>query len=541
MVLPLHPPFSESSTPTPINNARSPLNLVNPLDLSPVHIENDAPITHEHDGCIADPTAANMTRYCHLALYFVLNLALTLYNKAVLQEFRLPYLLTSLHAASGCVGCFVLHQRGVFVLRRLSTSEVFTMLAFSLLYTLNIAISNVSLNLVTIPFHQVVRGTSPIFTAVTYGLVYGKVYSMATYLCLVPVMLGVGFATYGDYYYTAAGFALTLTGTALASVKTIATNRLQTGPLRLSALDLLYRMSPLALGQSLIYAYLSGEFCAFHRLAFDEGHLTRTMFYVLVLNGVIAFALNIVSFTANKKTGALTMAVAANIKQVLTIWLSIVVFHLHLGMLDSFDLDYVCPFSKKLFNTVYHDVFPLVEKKYSGKVQFIFRQQIQPWHPSSTLTHEAGVAVLKISPDQFYPFSAALFEKQTEFFDVNTVQETRNKTYERLAKLAATVGLNEKEVFDLLHVDVKPAQDGSLNIGNGVTNDVKLLVKVSILDAIRPKSTVRIRAGPDGEQANRLTGVHVTPTVLFNGIVENSISSGWTKDQWDEWLTKNIV
>ena len=68
-------------------------------------------------------------------------------------------------------------------------------------------------------------------------------------------------------------------------------------------------------------------------------------------------------------------------------------------------LDYVCPYSAKLFNTVYHSVFPIVEKKYPQKVQFIFRQQIQPWHPSSTLVHEAGIAVLKTKPEAFWQFS----------------------------------------------------------------------------------------------------------------------------------------
>ncbi|KAI9805421.1 MAG: hypothetical protein M1825_000672 [Sarcosagium campestre] len=127
-------------------------------------------------------------------------------------------------------------------------------------------------------------------------------------------------------------------------------------------------------------------------------------------------------------------------------------------------LDYVCPFSKKMFNTLYHDVFPVVEKKYAGRVQFIFRQQIQPWHPSSTLTHEAGAAVLKLAPTKFYPFSAALFDKQTEFFDVNVVHETRNKTYERLATIAGTLGLDEAAVLKSLRVNDKPAEDGSLNI-----------------------------------------------------------------------------
>lgn len=37
----------------------------------------------------------------------------------------------------------------------------------------------------------------------------------------------------------------------------------------------------------------------------------------------------IVSFSANKKTSALTMTVAANVKQVLTILLAVVIFNLH--------------------------------------------------------------------------------------------------------------------------------------------------------------------------------------------------------------------
>jgi len=161
-------------------------------------------------------------------------------------------------------------------------------------------------------------------------------------------------------------------------------------------------------------------------------------------------------------------------------------------------LDYVCPFSKKIFNTVYDQVFPLVKEKYADKVQFIFRQQIQvlrrnealmtnisdiiqliqPWHPSSTLVHEAGAAVLQTDPDKFWPFSKALFAESDKYYDVNVVNETRNATYERLSKLAGSVGIDEKRIYDLLKISGKPDKDGSLNTGNGVTNDVKLMVKV---------------------------------------------------------------
>lgn len=185
----------------------------------------------------------------------------------------------------------------------------------------------------------------------------------------------------------------------------------------------------------------------------------------------------------------------------------------------EFYLDYVCPFSAKQFKLFYEQVVPLISSKYTSPgVNVFFRQQIQPWHPSSTLVHEAGIAVARVAPAKFWEFSAALFEKQKEYFDVNVVNETRNETYKRLAKLAGEVtGTDEKTFYELLVVGDKPDKDGGLNIGNKVTDDLKYFVK-----------------------ANRLTGVHVTPTVVFNGAVEGSISSSWTKEQWGEWLEKNV-
>ncbi|KAM3419671.1 hypothetical protein BST61_g3004 [Cercospora zeina] len=182
-------------------------------------------------------------------------------------------------------------------------------------------------------------------------------------------------------------------------------------------------------------------------------------------------------------------------------------------------LDYVCPFSKKQFDTIYDHVLPLVTKTYPSQLQLIFRQQIQPWHPSSTLVHEAGVAVLQTTPTKFWEFSKILFAAQTEYFDANVVNERRNDTYERLAKLAGTVeGIDEKEIYRRLEISDKPDKEGGMNGGNLVTNDIKLLVK-----------------------ANRLQGIHVTPTVMFNGYPENGISSSFTKDDWERWLEKNIV
>ncbi|TAQ90104.1 hypothetical protein B7494_g1518 [Chlorociboria aeruginascens] len=171
-----------------------------------------------------------------------------------------------------------------------------------------------------------------------------------------------------------------------------------------------------------------------------------------------------------------------------------------------------------MYATVHNHVFPLIRSTYGSKLQVIFRQQIQPWHPSSTLVHEAGVAVLKVAPEKFFDFSKLLFEESKGFYDVNVVNETRNQTYKRLVQIAGKVGVDEGKVGALLWIADKAGEDGSLNSGNGVTDELKVLVKM-----------------------NRLVGIHVTPTVVFNGVVENSISSSFTGEQWEEWLKKNVV
>lgn len=73
-------------------------------------------------------------------------------------------------------------------------------------------------------------------------------------------------------------------------------------------------------------------------------------------------------------------------------------------------------------------------------------------------------------------------------------------------------------MYKLLKISDKPDDHGNLNTGNGVTNELTVLIKM-----------------------NRMQGIHVTPTVVFNGVVDNGISSGFSGEQWVEWLEKNVM
>jgi hypothetical protein len=80
--------------------------------------------------------------------------------------------------------------------------------------------------------------------------------------------------------------------------------------LQLHPLDLLTRLSRLAAVQCVIYAYFFGEM-DYVRQWSSRSNATWQII-LLSGNGIIACALNIVSFEANRRSGALTMGVAGH-------------------------------------------------------------------------------------------------------------------------------------------------------------------------------------------------------------------------------------
>lgn len=303
-----------------------------------------------------------------LVLYFILNLALTLYNKALLVSFPYPYTLTAVHALFGLAGGTSLRLRNVYRPKSLWGSDHIVLVAFSILYSANIVVSNASLNLVTVPFHQIVRAATPFFTTLFSWYLFNVRFNRYQISSIGIVVIGVGLSTYGDYHFTTWGFTLTLAGTVLAALKTIATHIIQSDPfpaqpneeqpktfcicipigpviicsaflsrfrrhrLKLHPLDLLTHLSRLALVQCIAYAYFFGEIS----LVLERSSYSGVLWQIILIsgNGIVACALNIVSFEANRRSGALSMGVAANVKQILTVLCAVWFFHLNLTPLN---------------------------------------------------------------------------------------------------------------------------------------------------------------------------------------------------------------
>lgn len=181
-------------------------------------------------------------------------------------------------------------------------------------------------------------------------------------------------------------------------------------------------------------------------------------------------------------------------------------------------LDYNCPFSAKLFLKLYNTVIPNLEKNNPGRFQFVFVNVIQPWHTNSTLLTEFALVYAKLLRERgtevdidsikaFWDFSKTVFENKEKFYDTANIELTRNQIYEQIYNVV-TSGLELKVSKEkiLEELTIKPSEVPS-NAGNGATTDVKYFTKYL-----------------------RGVGVHVTPTVSIDGIVDDSVSSGSSED-----------
>lgn len=146
---------------------------------------------------------------------------------------------------------------------------------------------------------------------------YRKVYSLDRRIAVIPIVLGVALAFYGDLSYTAIGAFYTVLCVVLAALKAIMGSELLTGDLKLHEIDLLSKMCPLALVEIGLMSYFTGEL---HDIASRWTEIvTSAAPQVILLSGLLSFSLNVSSFIANKVTSPLTLAISANVKQVLLV------------------------------------------------------------------------------------------------------------------------------------------------------------------------------------------------------------------------------
>lgn len=283
-----------------------------------------------------DPAPSSKQVVFWLLFWMANNILVTILNKAAFAkvDFKYPYTLSTVHMACNILGAqlFFLFSRTTKP-KQIEAHSRKSIFLFSIIFSLNIAIGNISLRWVSVNFNQVCRSLVPVFVMVISMAWYNKTFSYNRKLAVVPIVVGVALTFYGDMSFTNIGAFYTILCVLFAALKAIVSGELLTGELKLHPIDLLLKMCPLAMIEIGAFAVGTGEITEISGKL--DSLLNSAAPQVVILSGILSFSLNVTSFIANKITSPLTLCIAANVKQVLSVCFGTLYFGDHVSLING--------------------------------------------------------------------------------------------------------------------------------------------------------------------------------------------------------------
>eukprot|EP01103_Thecamoeba_quadrilineata_P003284 TRINITY_DN13078_c0_g1_i1.p1 TRINITY_DN13078_c0_g1~~TRINITY_DN13078_c0_g1_i1.p1 ORF type:complete len:325 (-),score=38.36 TRINITY_DN13078_c0_g1_i1:79-1053(-) len=263
--------------------------------------------------------------------WFFFNIAIANVNKWIFTNytFQYPVFLTTLHMVTALIFSSLVKRLGWYPMKELTswTKWYKKILPLAFIFCASVASGNLGLKYIFVSYAQIVTATTPLFTVLAmYFLTYHNP-KWDIWLSMVPIVGGVSLASWQEADFNIFGFAAVIFATALRAVKSVWQGQLLTDEEdKLDPISLLYYMSPPSVVMLFFLTLLfEPEIILDTNIIMANATDSSLLFWVF-MSGTIAFWLNIMNLLVTKYTSALTLQVLGNVKVVLSIIVSVLIF-----------------------------------------------------------------------------------------------------------------------------------------------------------------------------------------------------------------------
>ena len=264
----------------------------------------------------------------YMAVWVSISCCMILMNKAILTSwhFRYPIFLTMWHMFFGTLLTQVLCRKypAMFksVVEGRVTKEVVVrkIVPIAFFFSLSLIFSNTAYIYLSVSFIQMIKAFTPVnVLLLSYMLKLESNPSAMQMGIVFMICFGVAMSSIGELNFNMVGFIYQILGGFCESGRLVLSDRFLKD-LKLDSLSTLYFTAPVC------FCFLFISFMTVEYSTFDRSVLTFGFLIVLVLNGLLAFSLNIAIVLLITNTSALVLTLTGLFKDIMLVLFSVVVF-----------------------------------------------------------------------------------------------------------------------------------------------------------------------------------------------------------------------
>lgn len=268
-----------------------------------------------------------VSSWVYIVFWISISCTMILFNKAVLDQLKFPFpmFLTTWHMFFAVVMTQILAKTtdmlpGVKEKKVDKDIFLYNIIPVSIFFSVSLVFANMAYIYLSVSYIQMLKAFTPVAVLI-FSFFSGleKATFMELYIVFI-ICIGVCLTSVGESYFSAIGFTMQIVAILAESSRLVLVNVLMK-QLKLDPLSSLYYISPVVM-------CIIGTAC----LIFEAGDLpidrilSPPFFLLLLVNGMIAFTLNIAVVLLIGSTSALVLTLAGIVKDIMLVVLSIVVF-----------------------------------------------------------------------------------------------------------------------------------------------------------------------------------------------------------------------